>query len=136
MARRVLRGDELRSINALLGHFEHLLLVLFLGTLIGIAVFQVIPISPGSICRGLYVVYMMIKDRDFKEFINPESLRSLTQCYLESTLGDAEAGQSFQFEREGYFCVDIKLSTPVMPVFNRTVTLRDSWAKIEQQQAG
>jgi glutaminyl-tRNA synthetase len=75
-----------------------------------------------------------IKDRDFKEFINPDSLRSLTQCYLESSLGDAEAGQSFQFEREGYFCVDTDHSRN-RPIFNRTVTLRDSWAKIEQKQA-
>ena len=75
-----------------------------------------------------------IKDRDFKEFINPDSLRSLTQCYLESSLGNAEAGQSFQFEREGYFCVDVDHSHD-RPIFNRTVTLRDSWAKIEQKQA-
>ena len=75
-----------------------------------------------------------IKDRDFKEFINPDSLRSLTQCYLESSLGNVEAGQSFQFEREGYFCVDMEHSHD-RPIFNRTVTLRDSWAKIEQKQA-
>jgi len=75
-----------------------------------------------------------IKDHDFKEFVNPDSLRSLTQCYLESTLGDAVAGQSFQFEREGYFCVDADHSHN-RPIFNRTVTLRDSWAKIEQKQA-
>jgi len=75
-----------------------------------------------------------IKDRDFKEFINPDSLRSLTQCYLERSLEGAEAGDSFQFEREGYFCVDADHSHN-KPIFNRTVTLRDSWAKIEQKQA-
>jgi len=75
-----------------------------------------------------------VKDRDFKEFINPESLRSLTQCYLESSLDDAKAGDSFQFEREGYFCVDADYSHN-KPIFNRTVILRDSWAKIEQKQA-
>jgi glutaminyl-tRNA synthetase len=75
-----------------------------------------------------------IKERDFKEFINPDSLRSLTQCYLERSLADARAGDSFQFEREGYFCVDADHSHN-KPIFNRTVTLRDSWAKIEQKQA-
>jgi glutaminyl-tRNA synthetase len=75
-----------------------------------------------------------IKERDFKEFINPDSLRSLTQCYLERSLADAKAGDSFQFEREGYFCVDADHSHN-KPIFNRTVTLRDSWAKIEQKQA-
>jgi glutaminyl-tRNA synthetase len=75
-----------------------------------------------------------IKDRDFKEFLNPDSLRSLTQCYVEPGLADAKTGQTFQFEREGYFSVDPD-RVHGKPVFNRTVTLRDSWAKIEQKQA-
>jgi glutaminyl-tRNA synthetase len=75
-----------------------------------------------------------IKERDFKEFLNPDSLRSLTQCYIEPGLADAEPGDSFQFEREGYFCVDPD-RVHDKPVFNLTVTLRDSWAKIEQKQA-
>jgi glutaminyl-tRNA synthetase len=73
---------------------------------------------------------------DYREFLNPDSLLTLTECIVEPNLADAAPGACFQFEREGYFCVDIKRSTPAMPVFNRTVTLRDSWAKIEQQQAG
>jgi len=75
-----------------------------------------------------------IKERDFKEFLNPDSLRSLTQCYIEPGLADAKPGDSFQFEREGYFCVDPD-RVHDKPVFNLTVTLRDSWAKIEQKQA-
>jgi glutaminyl-tRNA synthetase len=73
---------------------------------------------------------------DYRGYLNPDSLLTLTECIVEPSLTEASPGECFQFEREGYFCVDIKLSTPESPVFNRTVTLRDSWAKIEQQQAG
>lgn len=70
--------------------------------------------------------------KDFKEFINPNSLKVLNNCKLEPSLKDSEPGNRFQFERLGYFCVDTKYSKPGLPVFNRIVTLRDSWAKIEQ----
>ncbi|NOZ11738.1 MAG: glutamine--tRNA ligase/YqeY domain fusion protein [Gammaproteobacteria bacterium] len=66
----------------------------------------------------------------FKDQINPESLSSLRGCFLEASLSGAQPGEVFQFEREGYFCVD-KDHSPAQPVFNRTVTLRDSWAKID-----
>ncbi len=69
---------------------------------------------------------------DYTDYINPESLRTLTHCYLEPSLGEAEAGQQFQFEREGYFCVDPDHSHE-RPIFNRTVTLRDTWAKLKKQ---
>ena len=72
---------------------------------------------------------------DYREYLNPDSLLTLTECFVEPALAEAGPGECFQFEREGYFCVDTKLSKPELPVFNRTVTLRDSWAKIEQQQA-
>jgi len=71
--------------------------------------------------------------KDFKEHLNPESLRTLTQCYLEYSLGDAKPGDQFQFEREGYFCLDPMHLPDNRPIFNRTVTLRDTWAKIAQQ---
>jgi glutaminyl-tRNA synthetase len=64
--------------------------------------------------------------------LNPDSLRTLTHCMLEPSLAGAKPGEGFQFEREGYFCVD-RDSTPERLVFNRTVTLRDTWAKIEQR---
>jgi glutaminyl-tRNA synthetase len=68
--------------------------------------------------------------KDYKEHINPDSLRTLTQCYLEWSLGDAKPGDNFQFEREGYFCLDPMHLLGNKPIFNRTVTLRDTWAKI------
>jgi hypothetical protein len=57
----------------------------------------------------------------------------VTQAALEPALLDAQPEQRFQFERLGYFVVDRVLSKPGAPVFNRTVTLRDSWAKLEQE---
>ena len=69
------------------------------------------------------------KDRNFKEFLNPSSLTLLTECRLEPGLARAGADDRFQFERQGYFCLDPVASTPETPVFNRIVTLRDSWAK-------
>ena len=69
---------------------------------------------------------------DYKERINPDSLRTLTHCYLEPSLANARPGERFQFEREGYFCLDTE-HYHEKPVYNLTVTLRDSWAKIEGQ---
>ncbi|MGD2075838.1 MAG: glutamine--tRNA ligase/YqeY domain fusion protein [Gammaproteobacteria bacterium] len=74
------------------------------------------------------------EDGDYKAYLNPDCLRTLTQCRLEPSLASAQPGECFQFEREGYFCVDPDHSHD-KPVFNRTVTLRDSWAKIEQKTA-
>ena len=73
---------------------------------------------------------------DFLEQLNPESVLTLTGCRLEPALADTEAGTVYQFEREGYFCRDPLDTAAGQPVFNRTVTLRDTWAKIEQQQKG
>jgi glutaminyl-tRNA synthetase len=70
--------------------------------------------------------------RDFTANLNPNSLEVLTGCKIEPSLRDAEAGAGYQFERLGYFCVDPD-STPGRPVFNRTIGLRDTWAKIEQR---
>ena len=72
------------------------------------------------------------KGRDFLEFINPDSLEVVT-AKIEPGLKDVIPGSRYQFQRLGYFCVDPD-STPGRPVFNRTVTLRDTWAKIEQKQ--
>ena len=68
----------------------------------------------------------------FTDYLNPDSLRTLTQCLLEPALAVASPGQTFQFERQGYFCADIG-HTDSRPVFNRTVTLRDTWSKIEKK---
>ena len=67
--------------------------------------------------------------RDFTEFLNPESLEVVEDAWLEPSLASAAAGSRFQFERLGYFCVDPD-SKPDRLVVNRTVTLRDSWAKL------
>jgi glutaminyl-tRNA synthetase len=67
--------------------------------------------------------------RNYKEFLNPDSLRVLKNCKIEPNLKGAEPGFRFQFERLGYFCIDPD-STPENLVINRTVTLRDTWAKI------
>ncbi len=73
-------------------------------------------------------------EKDFREFINPDSLQIIKTAKLEPGLKNAKAGDRFQFERLGYFCVDSKDSKPGGPVFNRTVTLRDTWAKIEKRE--
>jgi glutaminyl-tRNA synthetase len=69
-------------------------------------------------------------DGDFIDDLNPDSLRVLTECRLEPAVADLVAGDAVQFERQGYFCVDPD-STPGQPVFNRTVPLRDTWAKLQ-----
>ena len=68
------------------------------------------------------------QEADFKTFLNPNSLEILTDCRIEPSVGDARAGDSFQFERQGYFVVDP--DTEGSLIFNRTVTLRDTWAKL------
>lgn len=65
----------------------------------------------------------------FLDNINPDSLVVLKGCRAEPSLAQAQPEDRFQFEREGYFCVDLKDSAPGKPVFNRTVTLRDSWGQ-------
>jgi glutaminyl-tRNA synthetase len=70
--------------------------------------------------------------KDFTEFLNPDSLKIMKNCKLETSIKNVEAGEQFQFERLGYFCVDSKYSKNLSPVFNRIVTLRDSWAKIDK----
>jgi glutaminyl-tRNA synthetase len=72
----------------------------------------------------------MDKERDFKEFLNPTSLEVLENCVLEPSLNDASPDNRYQFERQGYFCLDAGDSSPDKPVFNRIVTLRDTWAKM------
>jgi glutaminyl-tRNA synthetase len=69
---------------------------------------------------------------DWMTNINPKSLEQLTHCRVESSLANAKTGEKYQFERLGYFCVDRFDSSDSRPVFNRIVTLRDAWAKIEK----
>jgi glutaminyl-tRNA synthetase len=70
-------------------------------------------------------------EADFTEYLNPDSLTTLKTCYAEPGLADAKSGDRFQFERLGYFCVDPDSSREKL-IFNRTVTLRDTWAKLQK----
>ncbi|MFC1832748.1 glutamine--tRNA ligase/YqeY domain fusion protein [Thermodesulfobacteriota bacterium] len=72
------------------------------------------------------------KEVDFKSHLNPHSRDIVTGCKLEPSLGSIDAGVQVQFERQGYFCLDSVLSGPGKPVFNRVVTLRDSWARMNK----
>jgi glutaminyl-tRNA synthetase len=86
----------------------------------------------------LYDQLFMVENPDVGEdvdsIVNPKSLEVLEGCFVEPSLGDSKIGDKFQFERTGYFCVDLD-SFPGKPVFNRTLTLKDSWAKIEQKKS-
>jgi len=79
--------------------------------------------NPGDVEEG----------QDFKSYLNPASLITMESCYVEPSLADAAAGSRYQFERQGYFCVDPDSARGKL-VFNRTVSLRDTWAKIEKSQ--
>ncbi len=79
--------------------------------------------NPGEVEEG----------EDWKSNLNPDSLQILDGCKLEPSVADAKPGDRFQFERQGYFCVDLD-STDDNLVFNRTVTLRDTWAKIQKKE--
>jgi len=74
------------------------------------------------------------KDTDFLETLNPDSLRVIT-ALIEPALAGVAAGETVQFERQGYFCADQIDSTPQRPVFNRTVALRDAWARMTSPQS-
>ncbi len=71
-------------------------------------------------------------EKDFKKALNPDSLTTLENCKLEPDLQNASIGESYQFERLGYFCKD--QDSKEKPIFNRTVPLRDSWARLEKQR--
>ncbi len=72
------------------------------------------------------------EDKTYKDYVNPDSLKVLTDCKVEPGLANAAVGEQFQFERKGFFCADAD-TQPGKPVFNLTVSLRDSWAKIENK---
>ena len=72
---------------------------------------------------------------DWRDSLNANSLETLTECKVEPSLGDAKSGQRFQFERQGYFCADPDTTADHL-VFNRTVALRDSWARAQRGRTG
>jgi glutaminyl-tRNA synthetase len=73
-------------------------------------------------------------EKDYKELINSNSLETLRDCKIEQSLAETSTGTIYQFERQGYFCVDRHDSSKNLPVFNRTEKLRDTWAKIENKK--
>lgn len=75
-----------------------------------------------------------IKDKDYKDLINPKSLEIISNAKLEPFIKSAKIGDRFQFERQGYFCVDSKYTNSDKLVFNRTVTLKDTWSKTTQRK--
>jgi glutaminyl-tRNA synthetase len=79
--------------------------------------------------------YDVAEGEDVLSNLNPNSLEVLTDAKLEPSLAEAKVGERFQFERVGYFCVDRDSATGKL-VFNRTLSLKDSWAKIEKKSAG
>ena len=74
------------------------------------------------------------EDREFIDLLNPNSLE-VSEVKIEPSVRDAKPGAKYQFERIGYFCVDND-STPEKPVFNRTVGLRDTWARLAKKTSG
>ncbi len=73
------------------------------------------------------------KEKNFKDFLNPDSCQIVESSILEPSLAELGQEDRVQFERQGYFCLDSKESSPKKPVFNRIVTLRDSWAKMQKK---
>ncbi len=78
----------------------------------------------------LFNVPNPVAEDNFLDHLNPESLTPITRCKVEAGLAEAAPEARYQFERQGYFCADRKTHRRARPVFNRTVTLRDTWAKI------
>lgn len=72
------------------------------------------------------------EEGDFKDYINPDSLHVLPKVFIEPALSAAKPGEHFQFLRKGYFCADVN-SSPEKLIFNRTVTLKDAWAKEQKK---
>ncbi len=79
---------------------------------------------------------MADKQKDFTEFLNPDSLHIIEGCMAEPSLGNCEDHANYQFERRGYFMLDSHDSSPNTPVFNRTATLRDSWGRHISEKRG
>ena len=84
----------------------------------------------------LFLVSDPASHEDFIEHLNPNSLEILQGCKLEPGLENARLDERFQFERQGYFCADLADHKADHPVFNRTVSLRDSWAKESSRKPG
>jgi glutaminyl-tRNA synthetase len=106
------------------------------GTIHWVSVVHGTPVEV-RLCDRLFTVPNPLGDkrRDYREFLNPHSLDVLEGVIVEAAVAEGGPGDFYQFERNGYFCHDNVDSRPGRPVLNRIVTLRDSWARIEQELA-
>jgi glutaminyl-tRNA synthetase len=98
------------------------------GTLHWVSRAEAIPVELRLYDRLFKTENPSMEEGDFKDYINPDSLQIISTAYAEPSLAEAKPDESFQFLRKGYFCLD-KESSPEKPVFNRTVSLKDTWAK-------
>lgn len=103
------------------------------GTLHWVEANNAIPVEVRLYDRLFRVEDPSSEEGDFKDYINPDSLKVISEAMAEPFLKNTLSGDKFQFLRKGYFCAD-KMSTPEKPVFNRTVTLKDTWAKQSGKQ--
>jgi glutaminyl-tRNA synthetase len=102
------------------------------GTIHWVSAPQAVP-AEVRLYENLFLTPKPDEDENWKAHVNPNSLECLTDCWVEPSLAAAGTGGRYQFERTGYFCVD-QDTKPGHLVFNRTVPLRDTWAKIEKQE--
>ena len=93
---------------------------------------QAVPVEVRLYDRLFRVEDPSNEEGDFKDYINPGSLNVIKKAMAEPSVAKVVSGDKFQFLRKGYFCADIQ-SLPGKPVFNRTVTLKDTWAKEERK---
>jgi glutaminyl-tRNA synthetase len=105
------------------------------GTLHWVSAEHALPAEVRLYDRLFSVPDPLSQEDDLGNYVSPESLATLTGCRVEPSLADAVPGSRYQFLRDGYFCVDPD-SRPGALVFNRTVSLRDTWAKIQEKQEG
>ena len=98
------------------------------GTLHWVSMIHCVPVELRLYDRLFMVENPAMEEGDFKEYINPDSLQVISTAYAEPSLAIAKHEERYQFLRKGYFCLD-KESHPKKPVFNRTVGLKDGWAK-------
>lgn len=103
------------------------------GTLHWVSVAHSLPAEVRLYDRLFNVENPSAEDKDFRELLNPDSFKVLNNCYVENYLKDSKPGDYLQFQRIGYFMPDID-STPEHLVFNRTVSLKDTWGKINKQK--
>jgi glutaminyl-tRNA synthetase len=98
------------------------------GTLHWVSLKHAIPVELRLYDRLFNVENPAVEEGDFKEYINPASLEIIKTAYAEPSLAHAKHEERYQFLRKGYFCLD-RESGPQKPVFNRTVSLKDTWAR-------